>query len=62
MVKVKNANYRISNIRYKIDYSFFDISFKDIKKKKNTLKNIQLKLLGKHNVLNATLRLQHVSI
>ncbi len=50
----KNANYRISNIRYKIDYSFFDISFKDIKKKNKTLKNIQLKLLGKHNVLNAT--------
>ena len=34
----KNANYRISNIRYKIDYSFFDISFKDIKKKTKHLK------------------------
>ena len=50
----KNANYRISNIRFKIDFSFFDISYKDIKKKNKILKNIQLKLLGKHNVLNAT--------
>ena len=29
----KNANYQISNIKYKIDYSIFDLSFKDIKKK-----------------------------
>ena len=30
----KNANYIVSNIRYKIDYSVFDLTFKDIKRKK----------------------------
>ena len=29
-----NANYQITNIRYKIDYTIFDFSYKDIKKKK----------------------------
>ena len=29
----KNANYRISNIRYKVDYSFFDLNYKDVRKK-----------------------------
>ena len=29
------------------------MSFKDINKKRKTIENIQLKLLGKHNVLNA---------
>ena len=48
----KRANYQISNIRYKIDYSIFDLSFKNFKKKKK-IKNIHLKLLGRHNVLNA---------
>ncbi len=50
----KSADYKISNIRYKIDFSIFDLSYKDIKKKKRVVKNIKLKLLGKHNVLNAT--------
>lgn len=49
----KKSDYRISNIRYKIDYSVFDLKYKDIKKKNRKIKNIQLKLLGKHNVLNA---------
>mgnify|MGYP001348223259 CR=1 FL=1 len=49
----KNSDYHISNIRYKIDYSIFDLQYKDIKKKNRKIKNIQLKLLGKHNVLNA---------
>ncbi len=49
----KNADYRISNIRYKINFSIFDINFKDIKKRKKKIANINLKLLGKHNVLNA---------
>ena len=48
-----NANYKISNIRYKTDYSVFDISYKDLKKKSKKIKNIQIKLLGKHNVLNS---------
>ena len=49
----KKSDYHISNIRYKIDYSVFDLKYIDIKKKKRKIKNIQLKLLGKHNVLNA---------
>ena len=49
----KIADYKISNIKYKIDYSIFDLSYKDITKKNKKIKNIQLKLLGKHNVLNA---------
>ena len=50
----KFANYKISNIRYKADYTFFDISYKNIERKNKKIKNIQLKLLGKHNVFNAT--------
>ena len=50
----KFANYKISNIRYKVDYTFFDISYKNIEGKNEKIKNIQLKLLGKHNVFNAT--------
>ena len=50
----KNSNYKITNIRYKIDYTIFDLSFKNINKKNKKIKNIKLKLLGKHNVLNAT--------
>ena len=49
----KNANYRVSNIRYKIDFSILDLSYKDTRRKNIKIKNIQLKLLGKHNVLNA---------
>ena len=49
----KNSDYKISNIKYKINYSIFDLSYKDIFKKNKKIKNIQLKLLGKHNVLNA---------
>ena len=48
-----NANYQITNIRYKIDYTIFDFSYKDIKKKNKKIKNIHLRLLGKHNVFNA---------
>ena len=49
----ENSDYKISNIKYKIDYFIFDLSYKDIFKKIKKIKNIQLKLLGKHNVLNA---------
>ena len=47
------ANYQILNIRYRIDYSIFDLKYMDINKKNKKIKNIKLKLLGKHNVLNA---------
>ncbi len=50
----KNSNYHISNIRYEIDFTKFDMRYKDFQKKNKKIKNIKLKLLGKHNVLNAT--------
>ena len=50
----KNADFSISNINYKIRYSSFDLDYKDLNRKNKKIKNIQLKLLGKHNVLNAT--------
>ena len=49
----RNAHYLISNIKYKIDYTVFDLRYKNAEKKIFNIKNIQLKLLGKHNVLNA---------
>ena len=50
----RKANFQISNIRYKNDYSLFDLKYRNIKRKNKIIKNINLKLLGKHNVLNAT--------
>tara|TARA_B100000989_G_C19512008_1_gene459598 strand:+ start:502 stop:1899 length:1398 start_codon:yes stop_codon:yes gene_type:complete len=49
----KLANYKISNIRYKVDYTIFDINYKNIEKTNKKIKNVHLKLLGKHNVFNA---------
>ena len=49
----KEANYQITNIRYNIDSTNFDLSFKNREKKKEKIKNINVKLLGKHNALNA---------
>ena len=51
--ETENSDYQVSNIRLRKDYSIFNISYKDIKKKKKKIKNIYLNLLGKHNVLNA---------
>ena len=48
------SNYKISNIRYKTEYTVFDLNYKSIKGEYQKIKNIYLKLLGKHNVLNAT--------
>tara|TARA_X000001036_G_C20651456_1_gene795157 strand:+ start:1 stop:1398 length:1398 start_codon:yes stop_codon:yes gene_type:complete len=49
-----DANYQITNIKYNFDYTTFDLNFKNREKKKKNIKNISVKLLGKHNVLNAT--------
>ena len=49
----KEANYQISNIKYNFDSTSFDLGFKDREKKKRKIRNINVKLLGKHNVLNA---------
>jgi len=48
----KNADYKIENIKYHFDSTIFNLSFKDKDRKKKTIKNINVKLLGKHNVLN----------
>ena len=47
------ANYQIKKIKYNFDSTKFDLNFKDKKRKSKTIKNITVKLLGKHNVLNA---------
>lgn len=49
----KEANYKISNIKYNINNTNFDLSLKYRAKKTEKIKNINVKLLGKHNVLNA---------
>ncbi len=48
------SNYRICNIRYKVNYSLFDLHYKNMINKKVVIKNINLKLIGEHNVLNST--------
>ncbi len=49
----KKANYQIKKIRYNFGSTSFDLDFKDKGKTKKIIKNINVKLLGKHNVLNA---------
>ena len=49
----KKANYQIKKIIYNFDSTSFNLNFKDKKNKKKKIKNITIKLLGKHNVLNA---------
>ena len=48
-----NANYQIKNIIYNFNSTSFNLNFKDKKNNKKKIKNITIKLLGKHNVLNA---------
>ena len=50
----KKNNYKISNARYNVNHSLFDLYFIDLNKKRKIIKNINLKLIGEHNVLNAT--------
>ncbi|RPG97770.1 MAG: UDP-N-acetylmuramate--L-alanine ligase [Candidatus Pelagibacter sp. TMED106] len=49
----KKSNYRISNPRYYTDYSLFDLQYKDLNDRKKIIKNINLRLIGRHNILNA---------
>tara|TARA_B100000579_G_scaffold429966_1_gene442592 strand:+ start:1133 stop:2530 length:1398 start_codon:yes stop_codon:yes gene_type:complete len=49
----RKASYRISNPKYKATHSLFDLHFKNLDNSKITIKNINLKLIGEHNVLNA---------
>ena len=49
----KKAQYQISKIKYKLDSTSFELNFRNSNKKIKKIKNINVKLLGKHNVLNA---------
>ena len=49
----KESNYRISNPRYKTDHSFFDLHYKNYNDSRKVIKNINLRLIGEHNILNA---------
>ncbi len=49
----KNADYTIEKIKYKFDSTSFNLCFRDKDKRKRKIKNINVKLLGRHNVLNA---------
>jgi UDP-N-acetylmuramate--alanine ligase len=49
----KKADYQIKKIKYNSDSTNFNLIFKDKDKKRKLIKNITVKLLGKHNVLNA---------
>ena len=51
--EAKKAEYQIKKIKYNFDSTTFDLRFKDKDKKNKNIKNINVKLLGKHNVLNA---------
>ncbi len=50
----KKANYRISNTKYNPTHSLFDLHYRNLDNRKVTIKNISLKLIGEHNILNAT--------
>ena len=49
----KEANYKINNARYNADHSLFDLHYKNSNNSKTVIKNINLKLIGEHNILNA---------
>jgi UDP-N-acetylmuramate--alanine ligase len=51
--ETKDANFQVKRIRYTLTNTIFDLAFKDRDKKKIKIKNISVKLLGKHNALNA---------
>jgi len=50
----KKADYRVSNARYHVTHSLFDLHYKNLNNRNITIKNINLKLIGEHNVLNAS--------
>ena len=48
----KRADYQIKKIKYYFDSTTFDLSFNGKNKKSVNIKKINIRLLGKHNVLN----------
>ncbi len=49
----KESNFRVFDIKYNKESTSFGIRFKNNEKKLQKIKNINVKLLGKHNALNA---------
>ena len=49
----QKANFQIKINKFNTDSTNFDLKFRDKEKKDKKIKNISIKLLGKHNVLNA---------
>jgi len=49
----KKSNYQIKNIKYNFNSTTFNLYFKGKDKRNKIIKNITVKLLGKHNVLNS---------
>ena len=49
----KKADFQVKIQRYNSESTTFNLYFKDKEKKKKNIENINIKLLGKHNVLNA---------
>ncbi len=49
----KRADFQVKIQRYNSESTTFNLYFKDKEKKKKNIENINIKLLGKHNVLNA---------
>ena len=49
----EKADYQVKKIRYNLNNTTFDLVVKNKEKKRKIIKNINVKLLGKHNVLNA---------
>jgi len=50
----RGANYQITNLKRKINYSIFDLRIKFTKVKIYKIKNIKVNLIGDHNISNAT--------
>ena len=50
----KKADYQIQKIRYNFDSTSFNLLHRSKDKQKKMIKNVNVKLLGKHNVLNAS--------
>ncbi len=49
----KKAEYKVKRIKYNFDSTTFDLMYKEKGKMIKNIKNINIKLLGKHNVLNS---------
>ena len=49
----RNSNFKILNVKRSIDFTDYDLSINLPNKKKISIKNIRIPLLGNHNILNS---------